>query len=106
MLRFLQDVQPPFEVELCTGKRKAFLRCTTWELLNLKASTIFDLPTKLFNLYGISQAFMNKAMEPFLCQTVGKDYIEDYFRIDKPAQMFVGTTKHYSWPKGGGKLKK
>lgn len=103
MLSFLSTVQPPFEITLCTGETKPFIHATVWELLNLRAKDIMDIPSRLFTLYGISQTFLNKAMTPYLVQTVGKDYLENYFKIDKPTQLFVGTTKHYSWPKGGGK---
>ena len=101
-LVFLRSIQPPFTVELCNGQKKAFMKCTVWELLNLKPSTVLDLPRQLYKTYGISQSFLQESMRPYLIQTVGKDYLEKVFEIKKPGQIFVATTKHYSWPKGGG----
>ena len=39
-------------------------------------------------------------MSPYLIQTLGKDYLEKYFKIKNPGKFLIGTTKHYSWPKG------
>lgn len=105
-MQFLDEVgfgsTPRFDIELCTGEKKPFMECSTWELLNLKPSTVLNIPDRLADTYGISQTALAAAMHDYLIQTVGKDYLEKRFNIDKPAQFFVGTTKHYSWPKGAG----
>jgi len=98
-LRYLADV---FEIELCTGKKKKFAQCDTWELLNLKPSTVLNIPDQLFNDFGVSQTALTNAFSAFSIQTVGKGYLEKKFEIESSPQMFVGTTKHYSWPKGAG----
>lgn len=76
--------------------------CSTWELLNLKPSTVLDIPDRLANEYGISQTALGAALKDYSIQTLGKDKLEEKFGVKKPAQFFVGATKHYSWPKGAG----
>lgn len=102
-LSFLAHADPPFLVENCKGEQKPFVELDTWELLNLKPSTVLDLPTRLADEYSITAQFLQDALKPYLVQTVGKDYLERCFDIDKSGKFFVSTTKHYSWPKGGGK---
>jgi hypothetical protein len=103
-LNHLQKIDPPLEVVLCTGKKKAFLDCSTWELLNLSPPTVAGLPEQLYATYGISTSYLQSVMQPWLVQTVGKDFLEKEYKITLPSQIFVGSTKHYSWPKGAGKL--
>lgn len=92
----------PFEVALCTGVKKLFKECTNWELLNLTPDTVLDILDQLYQQYEISQTFLQNALSPYLIQTLGKDYLEKKFGLVNPAKFYVGTTKHYSWPKGGG----
>ena len=104
-LKFLRNsvgLLPPFEIELCNGQTKSFMDCTSWELLNLKPTTVLNIPQALSDVYGISQTALAAAMKEYSIQTKGKDYLEKEFKIDKLAEFFVGTTKHYSWPKGAG----
>lgn len=103
-LNHLQNIEPPLEIVLCTGKKKVFLECSTWELLNLAPSAVAGLPEQLYNTYGISTSYLQSVMQPWLIQTVGKDFLEKEYKITLPSQIFVGSTKHYSWPKGAGKL--
>jgi hypothetical protein len=101
-LGYLKD---KFKIQLCDGTEKLFMECTTWELLNLKPSTILNIATALYNNFGVSQTALTAAMRNYTIQTVGKDALEKHFKIENPPQMFVGATKHYSWPKGAGKAK-
>jgi hypothetical protein len=91
-----------FKVELCSGESKLFTECSTWELLNLKPSTVLNIPTQLYEEFGISQTALTNAFTDFLIQTVGKDFLEKQFNVTSTPCIFVGTTKHYSWPKGAG----
>ncbi|RPB27258.1 PLP-dependent transferase [Terfezia boudieri ATCC MYA-4762] len=104
MLKFLvRNERNQFRITLANGQRKPFAECTVWELLNLKPSTILDIPDRLFKEYGISQSFLQRAMDPFLIQTLGKDVIEKkMFTAEniQAGQILVGATRHYSWPKG------
>lgn len=102
-LSFLAHADPPFLVENCKGEQKPFVELDTWELLNLKPSTVLELPTRLTDEYSITAQFLQDALKPYLIQSVGKDYLERCFGIEKSGKFFVSTTKHYSWPKGGGK---
>ncbi|KAL7272691.1 hypothetical protein RUND412_004487 [Rhizina undulata] len=90
-----------FKVHTCVGKEKLFKDLTVWEMLNLKVTTILDIPERLYKEYAISSAFLQKVMEKYTIQTVGKDALEKEFGIDKPIQYFVTQTRHYSWPKRG-----
>lgn len=94
---------PPFLVENCKGEEKPFVELDTWELLNLKPSTVLELSTRLTEEYSITAQFLQDALKPYLIQSVGKDSLERSFGIEKSGKFFVSTTKHYSWPKGGGK---
>lgn len=79
------------------------MECSTWELLNLTPDTILNIPDRLYEEFGISQTALAAAMKDFSIQTVGRSYLEKEFGIELETQMFVGMTKHYSWPKGAGK---
>lgn len=102
-LRFLADVEPPFLVENCQGTKKRFVELSNWELLNLKPSTVLDLPTRLATEYSISPAFLQTALNDYVIQTLGIDELEKRLGIKKSPKFLISTTKHYSWPKGGGK---
>lgn len=102
ILAFLKGM---FRVQTCDGTEKLFSDCSTWELLNLKPSTVLNIPTMLYKKFGVSQNTLTKVLADFSIQTLGKDVLEKRFQIDadNAAQLLVGTTKHYSWPKGAGK---
>ena len=103
-LEFLATIDPPFVVENCKGDQKLFTNLSTWELLNLKPSTVLNIPTQLLDQYGISAVFLAEALKPHLIQTKGKDALEkQFFTNINPGRHYITTTKHYSWPKGGGK---
>ncbi|KAI0427025.1 pyridoxal-dependent decarboxylase domain-containing protein [Xylaria sp. FL1042] len=88
-----------FYVETCQGVRKLFIELSTWELLNLRPSEILDLPDRLYQEHGISNAFLSGVMNKFTIQSTGKDVLEREFQT-KPCQYMLATTRHYSWPKG------
>lgn len=92
-----------FHVENCIGERKLFVSLSQWELLNLKPSDILDLPDRLYQEHGISNAFLSEVMKKFTIQSTGKDVLEREFDLDKPCQYMLANTRHYSWPKGAGK---
>ncbi|KAJ1311931.1 hypothetical protein OPQ81_010391 [Rhizoctonia solani] len=95
----LDFIRDEFSIELCTGETKLFGQATAWELMNLKPETVFDIPERLQNEYAISSGALSAALGPYLIQTCGKDVLEKKFAMP-PSKYFVGTTKHYSWPKG------
>ncbi|KAI0381260.1 pyridoxal phosphate-dependent transferase [Hypomontagnella monticulosa] len=100
-LAFLANADPPFIVATCKGDKKPFNDLLTWELLNLEPSTVLDIPTRLGKEYSISPTFLQDALKDYSVQTVGPEYLEQYFGIKKSPKFFISTTKHYSWPKGG-----
>lgn len=75
--------------------------CSSWELLNLRPSTVLNIPEQLFNMYGVSQTALTDALDPYSVQTTGKHYILKRFGVDEPV-FFIASTRNYSWPKGAG----
>lgn len=100
-LHFVADT---FEVETCSGTKKQFTKLSTWELLNLKPDTVLDIPQMLNDKWGISPGFIEKALDRFNIQTIGKGALEERFNIKNPSRYMLSTTRHYSWPKGAGRL--
>ncbi|KAF0539817.1 PLP-dependent transferase [Gigaspora margarita] len=97
----LSFISSSFKVELANGSHKLLKECSTWELLNLKPTTVLDIPDQLFNKYGISSQFLQEVLnEKYIIQTVGKDYLEEKFHIKESIVYFASETMHYSWPKG------
>ncbi|CAG8734348.1 8858_t:CDS:2, partial [Racocetra fulgida] len=71
-----------FTVELANGlENKLLMDCTTWELLNLKPSTVLNIPERLFQKYGISPQFLQASLKDYSIQSVGKDYLEQRFEL-------------------------
>ncbi|CAG8810630.1 3088_t:CDS:1, partial [Gigaspora rosea] len=93
-------IGPLFKVELANGSKKLIKNCTTCELLNLKPTTVLDIPKRLYQNYGMMPQFLQTALYDYTIQTVGKDYLEEKFGITKPPLYFISSAKHYSWPKG------
>jgi hypothetical protein len=100
-LKFVAD---DFMVQPCktSEPEKLFSEMTTWELLNLRPATVLDLPTMLYDKYGITNQFLESALNDYNIQTVSRSVLEDHFSIKNPMQYFVSKTRHYSWPKGAG----
>ncbi|CAB4475881.1 unnamed protein product [Rhizophagus irregularis] len=96
----LSFIGPSFKVELADGKIKLLKDCSTWELLNLKPTTILDIPDRLSKEYGMSPDFLQNALNDYIIQTIGKEYLEKKFGIENPILYFASATMHYSWPKG------
>ncbi|KXH29421.1 hypothetical protein CSAL01_12654 [Colletotrichum salicis] len=96
-LNFLSET---FKVETCKGETKLFTNLSTWDLLNLKPSDILDLPDRLYQEHGVSNAFLSDVMKKFTIQSTGKDELEREFGLDLPGQYMLSNTRHYSWPKG------
>ncbi|KAK1235938.1 hypothetical protein PQX77_000825 [Marasmius sp. AFHP31] len=104
----LAFVANTFTTTLCTGKEKNFFSCSPWELLNLTPTEVVSLPERLSSKYGISQSKLDRILDPYSVQTVGKDkldqdQIERGFEM-KPPQIMLSRSNHYSWPKGGAIL--
>jgi hypothetical protein len=99
----LQFAKNNFIVKTCAGAEKNFASLSTWELLNLKPETVLDLPKMLHDQYGVSPTFIEHALDKYNIQTTSKDKLEDAFQIRKPSRYLLTNTRHYSWPKGGGK---
>ena len=97
----LQFVANTFMVQTCLGPKKKFSELTTWELLNLKPSTVLDLPDRLYKEYGMSPKFLEGIMKKYTIQSTGKDSLEEEYDT-MPCQIMLASTRHYSWPKSGG----
>ncbi|KAK9439934.1 pyridoxal-dependent decarboxylase domain protein [Metarhizium brunneum] len=97
-LKFVAD---RFKVKPCMpgAEEKLLVEMSTWELLNLRPETVLDLPHKLSDEFDISSKFIEDAHKPYNIQTVGREPLEKYFKMEKQAKYLISTTHHYSWPK-------
>lgn len=98
----LSNVGKTFMVANAQNKEDLMIDMSTWDLLNLKVETILDLPDRLNRDYGISSKYLEKVMDEYGIQSLGKEVIEKHFGIENPAQYMLSSTRHYSWPKGAG----
>lgn len=98
----LAFIAKDFVVETCSGPEKLFHDLSVWELLNLKPTTILDIPERLYSQYYISSQFLNDVMKKYGIQSTGKQTLQEEFNVPTP-HAFVAYTKHYSWPKSAGK---
>lgn len=98
-------VADKFDVQTCQGDRKLLKDLSAWELLNLRPKTILDIPQYLNEQFGISPKYLEGVLDGYNIQTAGKDVLERHFGItpEKPIVYMLGKSRHYSWPKGGGK---
>jgi hypothetical protein len=80
-LKFLGTVEPVFKVETSQGHKKKFLDLSTWELLNLKPSTVLEIPTRLNDEYSISPPFLQDALKDYLIQSKSKQVLEEKYGI-------------------------
>jgi hypothetical protein len=58
----LAHIRDKFEIELCTGEKKLFSKASAWELMNLKPTTVFEIPERLEHEFSISSTFLTKTM--------------------------------------------
>ena len=98
-LAFIAD---SFKMKPCIGDVKLFKEFSTWELLNIRPAEILDIPARLYEQYRISPKFVQSVMETFGIQSTSKDVLEKEFDVG-PMSYFVSNSRHYSWPKAGGK---
>ena len=98
----LKFIANDFYTRTCMGDKKRIIDMGTWELLNLQPSTVLDLPDRMYKEFGISPKFLEGVLKHYNIQSTGKDVLERDFDI-KPPQLLLATSRHYSWPKGGGK---
>lgn len=70
-------------------------------MLNLEVQTILEIPTRLKVEYNITPDFLATIMHKYSVQTVGKQTIEQQYKI-VPPKATVPSTRHYSWPKAAG----
>lgn len=96
-------IRSTFVVETCGGAKKLFKDLSKWELLNLKVRTVLEIPDRLSIEYGISSKFLQDTMKHYGIQSVGLGPLERQYDVDKPIQYMLASTRHYSWPKSGGK---
>ncbi|KAL8819057.1 MAG: hypothetical protein Q9191_007816, partial [Dirinaria sp. TL-2023a] len=94
-LYFIAD---SFRVQPCGGSEKHFKDLTTWELLNLKPSTILDIPERLYSQYHIAPGFLDLVLKQYGVQSTSKTSLEKEFGVGE-IKYLVSNTRHYSWPK-------
>ena len=100
----LEFIAPTFQIPLPkTGAgSKLLAELTLWELLNLPAATILDIPGRLEEEYGITPTYLDSVLNDYIVQTKGKQAVEAEWQMPESPRYFISSTKHYSWPKGAG----
>ncbi|KAI0264692.1 PLP-dependent transferase [Gloeopeniophorella convolvens] len=102
----LAFVADSFKVHPCAKPDELVLLrdLCTWDLLNLRVDEILGLADRLHEEYGISNSFLNAALDKFLAQTTTKDVVMAKSGIKQPPQCLFPSTRHYSWPKSASIL--
>ena len=100
----LEFIAPTFKVPLPTtgAGEKLLAELTLWELLNLPAATILDIPGRLEAEYGVTPTYLDAVLNDYIVQTRGKQAVEQAWGMPDSPRYFISSTKHYSWPKGAG----
>lgn len=101
----LAFVAANFDIETCVGTKKLFKDLSTWELLNLKSAAVLDIPERLYLQYRISPGFLDSVMKEYGIQSTSKTVLEKIYDVPE-VNYFLANTRHYSWPKAGGKKPK
>ena len=91
-----------FKIQPCVGAEKLLKDLSTWELLNLKPTTILDIPERLYAQYHVSPGFLDSVMKQYGIQSTSKTILEKKFNVGE-INYFVSNTRHYSWPKSAGR---
>ena len=103
MKKELAFIASTFRVPLPkTGEDAFFSELDLWQLLNLPAKTILDMPDRLHEQFGITPAYLDEVLYDYLVQSRGKQAIETEWQMPDSPSYFISATKHYSWPKGAG----
>ncbi|KAL9616077.1 MAG: hypothetical protein Q9160_009012 [Pyrenula sp. 1 TL-2023] len=89
-----------FDIEICTGTKKLFKDLDKWELLNLRPSTILDIPERLYAQFSISPGFLDSVINKYGIQSTSKGVLEKEFDVPD-MNYYIANTRHYSWPKAG-----
>ncbi|KAL8830672.1 MAG: hypothetical protein Q9191_001297 [Dirinaria sp. TL-2023a] len=89
-----------FKMKVCVGEEKLFTEFSTWELLNIKAKDILDIPQRLYDQYHISQKFLEAVVQEYGIQSTSKEALEKEFNLG-PMRYYLANSRHYSWPKAG-----
>jgi len=73
----LDFIAPTFKTTTCSDpdNPKLFASCSPWELLNLTVDTILEIPDRLYQMYGISTAYLEAAMKKHSIQSCGKNVL-------------------------------
>lgn len=93
------------KVNLADGSVKTIGSMNSWELLNLPADEILDLPSRIEKDYDINTDELTAYLQNYSIQNVGFDGINDYLdiNIQRPVVM-APSDCHYSWPKSAAVL--
>ena len=95
------------EINLPNGQRKPLASLDTWQLLNLKADDVLELPARITTDFPkIKRDDLTKALEEYSIQRLGfqnfsKRFLSDF---ENTPVFLVPGTKHYSFPKAAALL--
>lgn len=89
-----------FEIATPHKGRARLVALSPWELLNLQADDVLEIPARLEREFGISMVDLNEAIGRFSLQQLGlADFGQRFLGGMGGARVLVPGTKHYSHPK-------
>ncbi len=104
-LRTEPELQPALglDVRLASGELRVLAELDTWQLFNLKADDVLNLPSRLTEEYGILD--VDDILEGYTLQELGFLGFRQQFapKAHDPV-ILAPATMHYSWPKGAALL--
>jgi glutamate/tyrosine decarboxylase-like PLP-dependent enzyme len=93
------------DVELADGTRKPLLEMTSWELLNVKADDVLDLPRRLDEERGVPTTARDDLKRHMLADLGFGRFVEEHPDSNFAAlRAMCPATCHYSWPKAASLL--
>jgi glutamate/tyrosine decarboxylase-like PLP-dependent enzyme len=88
-------------VHTAQGNFTRILDLEPWDLVNLPNDVILDLPRRLVEDAGLSQADVRRALDSYSLQALGMvAFHQDVLQGLSPGIVIVPATAHYSWDKG------
>jgi glutamate/tyrosine decarboxylase-like PLP-dependent enzyme len=92
-------------VPLPNGENHPLIKLDIWTLLNLKIDDVLAITQRIEKEYGIKNAKITKALDPYLIQSLGfEEFNRKYMGGTKQPSVMGPSTKHYSWPKNAAIL--
>ncbi len=93
------------KIALPDGKEKSLSELDDWELLNIPADRVLEMPSRLQNEFEIPLVLLNSEISKVSLQSLGLNEFYTRFLPTQPSPIIlVSGTKHYSHPKAAALL--